>query len=88
MSYLCKPEHTMSEIMKKASKQAYERDIKGKSVSIGNTYLTKRKVSAHEEFKRVLSLCGFKYRCSLCSYQSKKNGTGMLKSISFRKDAS
>ena len=26
-SYLCKPEHTMSELMKKASKEAYGKDI-------------------------------------------------------------
>ena len=29
-SYLCKPEHTMSELMKKASKEAYGKDIRGK----------------------------------------------------------
>ena len=29
-SYLCKPEHTMSELMKKASKEATGTDIKGK----------------------------------------------------------
>ena len=26
-SYLCKPEHTMSELMKKASKEAYGKDL-------------------------------------------------------------
>ena len=31
-SYLCKPEHTMSELMKKASKEAYGKDIKGKCI--------------------------------------------------------
>ena len=41
MSYLCKPEHAMSELMKKASKEAYGKDIKGKMLSIGNTFLTK-----------------------------------------------
>ena len=40
-SYLCKPEHAMSELMKKASKEAYGKDIKGKMLSIGNTFLTK-----------------------------------------------
>ena len=55
-SYLCKPEHTMSELMKKASKEAYGKDIKGKMHSIGNVFLTKREVSTHEAVKRVLSL--------------------------------
>ena len=56
MSYLCKPEHAMSELMKKASKEAYGKDIKGKMLSIGNTFLTKCKVSTHEAIKKVLSL--------------------------------
>ena len=46
----------MSELMKKASKEAYGKDIKGKMLSIGNTFLTKREVSTHEAIKRVLSL--------------------------------
>ena len=29
-SYLCKPEHTMSELTKKASEEAYGKDIRGK----------------------------------------------------------
>ena len=33
-----------------------EKDIKGKILSIGNTFLTKREVSTHEAIKRVLSL--------------------------------
>ena len=41
-SYLCKPEHAMSEPIKKALKEAYRKDIKGKVLSIGNTLLTKR----------------------------------------------
>ena len=43
LTYLCKPEHTMSKLMKKASKEAYEKDIeskKGKILSIGNKFLT------------------------------------------------
>ena len=54
--YLCKPEHAMSEPMKKASKKAYGKDIKGEMLSIGNTFLTKPMVSTHEAIKRVLSL--------------------------------
>ena len=55
-SYLCKPEHAMSELMKKASKEVYGKDINDKILSIGNTFLTKREVFAHEAIKRVLSL--------------------------------
>ena len=46
----------MSELMKKASKEAYGKDIKGKMRDIGNVFLTKREVSTHEAIKRVLSL--------------------------------
>ena len=55
-AYLCKPEHRMSELMKKASKEAYGKDIRGKMHSIGNIFLTKREVLIHEAIKRVLSL--------------------------------
>ena len=41
--------------MKKASKDAYGKDIKGEMLSIGNTCLTKCKVFTHESIKRVLS---------------------------------
>ena len=54
--YLCKPEHEMSKLMKKASKKAYGKVIKGKMYSIGNTFLTNCKVSTYEAIKRVLSL--------------------------------
>ena len=63
-SYLFKPEHAMCEFLKKASKEAYGKDIKVKMFSIGNTFLTKREVSTHEAIKRVL----FKYRCPVSSY--------------------
>ena len=39
-SYLCKPEHAVSEIMKEASKEAYGKDIKGEISTIYNTFLT------------------------------------------------
>ena len=71
-SYLCKPEHTVSEFMKKASKEVYGKDIRGKIYAIGNIFLTKHEVSTHEVIKRVLSVSTyetFKYRC-LCSYGS------------------
>ena len=46
--------HTMSELMKKASKEAYGKDIRRKMHLIGNIFLTKREVSTHETIKRVL----------------------------------
>ena len=55
-SYLCKPKHTMSELMKKELKEVYGKDIKGKMLSIGNIFLTKCEVSTHEVIKRVLFL--------------------------------
>ena len=41
----------MSELMKKASKGAYGKDIKGKILSIGNTFLNKLQASTDEESK-------------------------------------
>ena len=43
-SYLCKPEHIVSKLMKKASNEAYGKDIRGKMLSIGNIFLTKHEV--------------------------------------------
>ena len=37
-SYLSKLEHTMSELMKKASKEAYGKDIRGKMHLTGNIF--------------------------------------------------
>ena len=42
--------------MKKASKEAYGKDIKRKMLFISNIFLTKREVSTHGAIKRVLSL--------------------------------
>ena len=64
-SYLCKPEDTVSELMQK--------DVEGKMLSIGNIFLTKREVSTHEAIKSIVFIDeAFKYRCSVCSYWSKK----------------
>ena len=72
-SFLCKPEHAMSELMKKASKEAYGKDIKGKMLSIGNTFLTKREVSTHEAIKSIVfTYEAFKYICLVCSYRLEK----------------
>ena len=46
----CKLEYALSKLMKKASKEVYG---KGKMISIGNTFLTKRDVSTNEAIKRV-----------------------------------
>ena len=84
MSYFCKPEHAVSELMKKASKKAYGKDIKGKMLSIGNTILTKREVSTHEAIKRVLSLPMRHSNIDVLYVPAglKKNITRMLKSLS------
>ena len=83
-SYLCKPEHTMSELMKKASKEAYGKDIRGKMHSIGNVFLTKREVSTHEAIKRVLSLPLRHSNIDVLYVPTglKKNRTRMLKHLS------
>ena len=83
-SYLCKPEHLVNELMKKTSKEAYGKDIKGKMLSIGNTFLTKRMVSTHEAIKRVLSLPMRHSNIDVLYVPTglKKNRTRMLKSLS------
>ena len=80
-SYLCKPEHTMSELMKKASKEAYNKDIQGKMYAIGNVFLTKREVSTHEAIARVISLPMRSSNIDVLYVPTglKKNRTRMLK---------
>ena len=72
MSYLCKPEHTMSELMKKTSKETYGKDVKGKMLSICNTFLSKVEVSSHEAIKSVLPLPMKHSNIDVCSYRFKK----------------
>ena len=55
-SYLCKPEHTVSELMKKASKESYRRNFLEKLSAIRNAFITKHEVSTHKAIKQVLSL--------------------------------
>ena len=83
-SDLCKPEHTMSKLMKKASKEAYGKDVKGKMFSICNIFLTKREVSTHEAIKGVLSLPMRHSNIDVLYVPTglKKNRTRMLKSLS------
>ena len=46
----------MSELMIKASKESYGKNIRGKMHSIGNIFLTKHEVATHEAIKRALFL--------------------------------
>ena len=55
-SYMCKPEHTMSELMKKMCKENTGGSIKQKLKSIGNVFLTNREVPLHESIHRNLSM--------------------------------
>ena len=55
-SYMCKPERTMSELMKKASKEATNKGVQDKLWAIGNVFTTKREVSTDEAIVRALSL--------------------------------
>ena len=55
-SYSCKPEHTMSELMKKGSKESYWRNVRENLSAVGNIFITKREVSSHKAIKHVLSL--------------------------------
>ena len=55
-SYLCKPEHNMSEFMKAAAAERHSSGVKDKLRAIGNVFLTKREVSCHEAVMRCLSM--------------------------------
>ena len=55
-SYLCKPEHKASELMKKAGTEASGLGLKEKLRKAGNVFLTKREVTTPEAIKRTLSL--------------------------------
>ena len=70
--------------MKETSKEAYEKDIKGKMFSVGNTFLTKWKVSTSEAIKRILSFPMRHLNIDVLYLPTglKKNRTKMLKSLS------
>ena len=55
-SYMCKPERTMSELMRKASKEASDKGIRDALAHIGNVFINSREVSEHEAVSRILSL--------------------------------
>ena len=44
-SYMCKPQHTVSELIRNASKESYGRNVREKLRGVGNVFITKRKVS-------------------------------------------
>ena len=55
-SYLCKPEHSMSEFMKAAANEVSNCGVKERLKAIGNQFITKREVSLHEAIMRDLSM--------------------------------
>jgi len=60
-SYLCKAESGMSELMKKATKEAGGGTVRDQLKAIGHVFRKHREVSQHEAIARVLS---FSYRHS------------------------
>ena len=52
-SYMCKPERTTSELMKKAAKECTNKGVQDKLYAIGNVFLTKREVSTDEAIVRT-----------------------------------
>ena len=55
-SYICKPEKTMSEMMRKASKESTSKPIRDALGDIGHIFIKSREVSEHEAISRILSL--------------------------------
>ena len=55
-SYVTKPEHEMSELLKQTSKKSAECDIRQQLQKMGKKFLSSREVSAEEAAYRVLSL--------------------------------
>ena len=54
-SYLCKPEHTLGELMKKAMKEVNESGVGDKLRAIGNVFINARQISFQESTYRLLS---------------------------------
>ena len=81
-SYMCKPEHTMSELMKGMCKENIGGSIKEKLNAIGKAFLTKREVSTHEAIMRVLSMPLRRSNIDVVhvSTGTKENRTRVLKS--------
>ena len=72
------------ELMKKAPREAYGNDIKGKMLCVSNTFLAEREVSTYEAIKRVLSLPMRHSNIDVLYVPTclKTNRTRMLKSLS------
>ena len=87
-SYMCKPERTMSELMKKASKEATNKGVQDKLRAIGNVFTTKREVSTDEAIVRALSLPmrSSKINVEFIVTGLKENRTRALKSPEILKD--
>ena len=60
-SYLCKPEHAMGELMKKAVKEANESGVADKLRVMGNVFIKMREISLHES---ILGLSSSPFRRS------------------------
>ena len=83
-SYMCKPEKTMSELMRKASKESADKNIKDRMYDIANQLRKGREVSHHEAIMRVLSipLRRSNIPVTFISTDYKENRTRILKSSS------
>ena len=53
--YLCKPESAMSELIKKATKKAYWKNVWEKLSAAGNVFMTTLKVSPRGTIRQLLS---------------------------------
>ena len=60
LTYFCKPEHSMSELMKEVSTEAYNTNLKEKMWCIVFVlfwfFLTKGEVSKHDAIQRIFSM--------------------------------
>lgn len=55
-SYICKPEKTISEMMRKASKEASSKPIREAFSDVGHIFIKSREVPEHKAILRILSL--------------------------------
>ena len=81
-SYMCKPERTVSELMRKASKEAQNKNIRQALKEIGSIFIKAREVSEHEAIGRILSLPLRRSNIEVIFIQTdlKENRTRFLKS--------
>ena len=81
-SYMCKPERSMSELMRKASKEAANKNIQDALKDIGAIFIKAREVSEHEAISRILSLPLRRSNIDVAFIQTdlKENRTRLLKS--------